>query len=114
MAVGTISSGQSLSAAIDLGIPTTGSKIVGFIMPAAWTAASLNFQVSNQLNGTYVVLTDDAGTEVSLTVSASKGIGLRKDQSDVLGRWRFIKLQSGSSGAPITQLGDRTIQIEVK
>lgn len=111
MPTATIASGASLSGAVDLGIVNPGNKMIGIIMPAAWTAASMTFQTSETLDGTYTDLYDDGGTELSFTVGASRSIGLRRDQSDVLGRWRFIQVRSGTSGTPVNQGAARTITI---
>jgi len=114
MASATIALNGNLSGAVDLGIYQPGNKIVGFIMPSGWDAAALTFQVCDTVDGTFVNLYDDNNTEVSLSAAASRAIGLRKDQSDVLGRWRFIKVRSGPASSPVTQTVERIIKIVVK
>ncbi len=90
-----------LSAEIDLG----GSSMQTILMPAAWTAASLTFQVFEATGGTYRNLYDDSGTEVTVTTAASRAIPMPSE----LAGTRFIKLRSGTSGTPVTQLSANKI-----
>lgn len=113
MALATIANGASLSGAVDLGIKDSGHKVVGIVMPAAWTAANLTFQASSD-NSTFNDLYDDNGTELNINAAQARAIGLRKDQSDVLGRWRFIKVRSGTTGTPVNQNAARTVEIVTK
>lgn len=98
-----ISSGQSLSAAIDL----EQLNITGFQMPSSWTAAKLTFQVSAD-GVTYADAVDASGNELQVTVSASKFVGV--DLPELSGI-RFLKVRSGISGTPVSQAADRTISI---
>lgn len=113
MAKATIASGASLSGAIDLGTTQAANRIVGIFMPGAWTAAAMTFQASNAFDGTFQDVYDDGGTELSLTVAASRSIGLRNDQSSILGRWRFIRVRSGTAASPVNQGAARVIEIPV-
>lgn len=93
-----IANGQSISSAIDLGRVA----VSAIIMPAAWTAAVLTFQVSAD-NTTFVDLYDTTSTtqtEVSLTVQAARGY--RLSPSDWAG-FRYIKFRSGTSAAAVAQ-----------
>lgn len=92
-----ISASTTISEAIDLG----GDALAGLIMPSAFTGTAITYQVSNDKEGTYVVLNDDAGNAVSTTVAPSKAITL--NPTTFYG-WRYIKLVSGSAEA-----ADRTI-----
>lgn len=101
----TIASGASLSGAVDLG---TG-RIVGLILPAAWTTASITFQAS--ADGTnFFDLYDDATQRelASSIVVASRFLAL--PMADWLGI-RAVKLRSGSSGAPVNQGAARAITL---
>ena len=103
----TILNGASLSDAIDLGV---GPQMVGIQMPAAWTAADMTFQASVD-GATYANLTDDAGTEVTFTVSASKFVTLRTAALDLFYGKRYLKLRSGTAGAATNQGADRAIKV---
>jgi hypothetical protein len=99
----TIANGASLSAEVALGEKT----LVGIVMPAAWDAAGLTFQAS-QDDVTFSELQDGSGAAISFTVSA--GIFVAVDPT----RWRGItgiKVRSGTSGAPVNQTAQRTIQL---
>lgn len=98
----TIPTGATgLSAGVDLGNET----LVGYVMPAAWTTASLTFQVS--LDGvTYTDLYETTGTEVSHAVSTGRFV--RVNPADWVGM-RFIKVRSGTVGTPVNQVASRDI-----
>jgi len=95
-----IANGASLSDPIDL----TGLVLVGLQMPSAWTAAAITFQAS--ADGTTYADFYSAGSELSLTVSASQFI--RLDSSIMLSA-RWWKVRSGTSGTPVNQGAARTI-----
>jgi len=100
----TISSGQSLSSAIDLG----SSTLFAIQMPAAWTtAANITFQASYD-GVTYCNMYDSNGTEMTVTgVAASEFIVLALPT-----QWigvRFLKIRSGTSGTPVSQGADRVL-----
>lgn len=99
----TIANGTSLSDAIEFG----GDALVEIVMPAAWTAAGLTFQVSHD-GVTYQNLYDAAGTEVQISVAASRNV--RLSPTDWIGV-PYLKVRSGTSGTPVNQGAARTIQI---
>lgn len=101
-----IANGASLSGAVDLGRNT----LVGIVMPAAWTAANLTFQVSAD-GVTYSDLYDNTGTEKSVTAAAGRFI------FTVPADWvgiRFVKVRSGTAAAAINQGAARTLQLITK
>lgn len=102
----TIANGASVSAFVDLEAQT----LVGIHMPAAWTAAGLTFQVSED-GVTYDDLYDAAGSEKTVSVAASRYI--YTIPSDWVGI-RFIKVRSGTAGTPVNQGAARTIQLVTK
>ena len=104
----TISSGASLSGAFDTGATTSTAKIVGFIMPAAWTAADLTFQGSDD-NTTFNDVYDDNDAEVTVQAAQARAIGLRNDAQQLLSSFRYLKIRSGTTGTPVTQTPARTI-----
>lgn len=93
--VATIAATTSLSAEVPLGEKT----LVGIVMPAAWTAASITFQVTpDDVN--FSELYDGAGNEVTLTAAA--GQFLQIDPT----KWRGItavKVRSGTAATPVAQ-----------
>lgn len=97
----TITSGNSITSAIDLGR----ERLAGIGIPAAWTAASIGFTVSH--NGTtFYDLFDRNGNEYLLSVAADRCITL--DIAD-LSAYRFIKVRSGTKASPVNQGDDRSL-----
>lgn len=99
----TIASGAALSAAVNL--DTT--NLVAIQMPATWTTANLTFQASYD-GTTFNDVYDSSGTELSVTAAASQYITLTP--ADFAGM-KIIKIRSGTTGAPVNQGGDRTLQL---
>lgn len=93
----------NLSTAVDLG----SQRPVRLIMPAAWTAADLTFQASND-GTTFNNLYDSLGNEYTVKVDINRAVIL--PVYDFYGI-RFLKLRSGTSGSPVTQLAARTILV---
>ena len=102
----TIANGQSLSAAVDL----VGSVLVGIQMSALWTAAGLSFQASVD-NSTFQDLFDSAGTEKTLTVVLAHALALKADDLATFVAWRYLKIRSGTTGAPVAQGADRILTL---
>jgi len=101
----TIPNAGSLSGAIDLG----SSSLAGILMPASWTAAGLSFAVSTSLAGTYVPLWDALGSEYIIpSASAVANQSIIIPLIDFLGI-QFIKVRSGTAGAPVAQGADRSL-----
>lgn len=97
-----ISIGTSLSAEIILG----GNVFVGLYMPATWTAAAITYSVSFD-GATFHDMFKD-GSEY--TTSAGAGQYIPIAYQDFMGV-RRIRLRSGTSGAPVNQGGERSIQM---
>lgn len=96
----TISSGQSLSAGVNLG----GRIPVGVFMPASWTAAGLTFQGSPDGATWYDI--HDTAAEVS--VAAAAAIYVAFDPVKFYGI-NHMKVRSGTSGTPVNQGADRSL-----
>lgn len=96
----TIASSGTVSTAIQL----DGVIPVGIITPAALTGTSMSFQFSHD-DSTFNALYNTSGTLVSITVAASRWIGL--DKEDYLGA-KSLKVVSGS-----TEAAERTITIVI-
>ena len=101
----------SLSGAADI----RDLDVIGVQYPATWVNAKLSFQVSDD-GATYKDLYDDNGTEAQVAgaANADRFIGFRGDLAFILGRWNFIKVRSGLTGAHVDQTTDRTINLIVK
>lgn len=106
----TILSGQSLSAEVDLVrfIDVGGPRMCAISMPAAWTAASLTFQVSYDNGVTYQNVYDSNGNEY--TVSAAAGSYILLDPATFITLGKF-KIRSGTAGSPVNQAADRTLNV---
>ena len=101
--VANIGSGTALSQAIDL----RGRTPYGVIMPSAWTAAGLTFQVSN--DGVNFANLYDTTAEFALTVAADYAVGF--EGGNLFTGFKYIKVRSGTSGTPVNQTADRAIEI---
>ena len=99
----TIASGAALSETKLM----SGCVLAGIVMPAAWTAADLTFQVSLE-GSTFVPLYDANGVEVSVKAAASRQIQVQP--ADFAGV-RYLKLQSGLTGATVNQAADRAVTL---
>jgi hypothetical protein len=103
----TITNGTSLSSVVDF---LGGATRIGVIMPAAWTAASLSFQVASSSGGTFDELTNEAGTAVNPSAAVAAGAAFSLDTSGpLLSPFRWFKVRSGTSGSPVSQGADRII-----
>lgn len=100
---GTISSGSSLSGAIDM----TDKTIWSILMPAAWTAADITFQAS--YDGTNYYNLYEGGTEYQLATDANRVLTITKPQLFIL--VTHIKIRSGTTGTPVNQGADRAISV---
>lgn len=106
----TILAGQSLSDELDL----YGNKIIGLIMPDGWDVADIYFSASDVSGGTFVPVYDDSGAETKVIGPvAGRAIGIDVI-AGVLAAFRFLKIRSGPSGAPVNQTADRTIKLVMK
>lgn len=102
----TIANGASLSGAVDLG----SASLVGIVMPAAWTAADLSFQVSAD-GVTYGNLFDTIGAEYLIpSASAVAGQTISIPIADLLG-WRYLKVRSGPAAAAVAQGAARVLTL---
>jgi hypothetical protein len=105
----TIANGTSLSPAIAIGA----KGFCGIVMPAAWTAAPITFQVSSD-GTTWNELFDMAGNPVMVaSASAAAGQTAMVDR-DLLRGAVLFKLRSGTVGSPVNQAADRVLGILVR
>lgn len=77
--------------------------------PAAWTAASLGFQVSSTRGGTYLPLYDAAGSLVGLSVVVDTASALPDELINAL----FAKLWSQTAGSGVNQGAARSLIVDL-
>jgi hypothetical protein len=103
----TIANNASLSGPLDL----SNKVLCAIIMSAAWTAACLTFQASDDQGATWYELTDALGNAVSVVVAGVIAGGrISVDPSDFAGV-DFIKVRSGTVGAAVAQGAARTLTL---
>lgn len=107
MAKAVIAADASLSGAVSLG----GYALVAIKMPADWTAASLTFQASDDDDDTFYNMYSTDGTELTAQAADDRWIAIAP--SDFVGA-RYIKIRSGTSGTPVNQAAERTLQVIVR
>ena len=105
--VATILNTANLSDAIEL----NGNSVVRILMPAAWTAANLTFQVSDDGGTTFVNAYWDWGAE--MVVIAAVSTVIETSPFVCLDHIDQLKVRSGTSGVPVAQGGDRLITFVV-
>jgi hypothetical protein len=104
---GTIASGTALSAAISTGAHT----LCGIIMPGAWTAAPLTFQVSPDGGTTWLELYDDTGNAVTIPAAANQFILLQSLPNYLWRGVNQVKVRSGTAAAPVNQVASAVITL---
>lgn len=95
------------SAAVDL----TGFAVTGIVMPATWVAAGITMLTSDAEAGTFLPVHDAAGTEMLITVAASRFVALSPDATSSL---RWVKLRSGTTATPVDQTAERALTLIVE
>lgn len=101
----TIAASGSVSPSVNMG----GRKLIGFMMPAAWTSADITFQGSFD-NSTFYDMYDTTGAEIDYQVAASRFIVVNS------ALWlapRFVKVRSGTTGTPVVQAAQRIVTLIV-
>lgn len=105
----TIANGAALSSAGNLTayVQQGKTRTVGLLMPAAWTAANITLQASE--NGSTFYNVWSGGSEYTLTnTDASQYVVI--PANDLIGA-NYLKVRSGTSGSPVNQGAARTLQI---
>jgi hypothetical protein len=95
-----------LSPAYDFG---GGAKDIAVVMPATWSAAAITFQVSTAIDGTFVNLYNEAGTEISAAVAQGLTQSLATAAPHI-SQFRYVKVRSGTLTVPVNQGASRTLQ----
>ena len=102
----TIPSGQALSA----GVRTDCNHVMSLSLPAAWTAAVLTVQAS-QDNATWRNVFDEFGAELTIQAAVDREVFLPPVR---LAAYGFIRLRSGTSAAPVNQGAARDIVVTTR
>ena len=95
-----IASGDSVSGTPDL----DGVELEAVVVPAAWTAADLTFQVSVDRT-TWSDLLNSTGTEIKITAGPGKAHLNPFPDSGM----RFMRFRSGTAATPVAQAAERTV-----
>lgn len=87
-----------------------GATRIGLIMPAAWDAANISFQVSTTAGGTFGDLYVEGGTEAKLSAVPAQGKTYSLNTlAPALSPYRWVKVRSGLTGAAVTQTAASTV-----
>ena len=105
--IATIANGTSLSGSVNLG----GLRLFGIVMPAAWTAASVTFQMSVDGGATWSNMFDANGNELCVTVAASRFIALDPVN---FAATAMIKARSGTAATPVNQGQDSVVTLVLR
>lgn len=105
----TIAIGESVSDRLLIPEGTTGVVIH---MPAAWTAANLTFQGSDD-DSTYRNVYTDSGQEVTVTAAASRAI-VADLHLPSLTSFQYLKFRSGTAAVAVAQAASRAIIVSMK
>lgn len=108
-----IANGASVSTSPTGGMSTVGGgRILGLIMPAAWTAADVSFESTLLDSTTWGPVIDKAGTQVKITSPAAASIVALTEGTDLLMLGQF-RLRSGTSAVPVAQGAARTLGVVI-
>lgn len=105
MATVTIASGAALSGPAAL----KGYLIVGIFLPAAWDAAALTAQISN--DGTSWFDLFDETAELSFPAAANRFIRILPEE---FAGASLVRFRSGTSAAPVNQTAARSITLVLR
>ena len=99
-----IASGASVSGDLNLG----GRILVGIAMPAAWTAASITFEVSPDRGTTWLDMYDITETEMAISPVVDNYYAI--DPLQFLGV-NHLRIRSGTAATPVNQGAERTVTL---
>lgn len=107
----TIEAGSSLSTVVDNG----GTRVVGIIMPDAWTAARVSVQVSadgSVFHDLFNVNLKSGTSPSEIVFNVEPGVTVPINPNTLM-LARYIKLRSGTRDEPVNQEADRTFTVLV-
>lgn len=100
----TIAAGTSVSDSVDLGE----ELFNGFIMPSAWTAASISIEVSQDNTNWISAIYDSTNTQVGSYTNAVAGAAYAVDVL-TFSLFRYVRFRSGTNSSPVVQAATRTL-----
>jgi len=103
----TVTSGTSLSGAVNLG----GLRLFGLSMPSVWTAAVLTFQSSCDNGVTWQNMYDASGNEITVSVAASRNVAL---DPVLFSAVPMLKVRSGTAASPVNQGQDSLVSLVLR
>lgn len=103
----TINASQSLCAAP---AALNNCELVRILMPAAWTAAALTFQTS-QDGATFQEAYDNAANEVTVQTAASRNIEIPWGATARFQGVVALNVRSGTVGTPVAQAAAATLTL---
>jgi hypothetical protein len=109
----TIANAASVSGSITRQLDT-GQALAGFVMPAAWTAASITFEVSIDGGTNWRQLYYAGGV---YTIAAAGGAAASLAASlvrEVFEGWPLVRFRSGTTAVPVAQAAERIITLVFK
>lgn len=117
----TIANGASLSDAVKIGDSEVNDgsrapadfRLFGIVMPSAWTAASLTFQVSADGTTYQDLYFNGSAVEIAIAGGAVASGSLTIDPA-IFSCWPYVKVRSGKSGTPVNQAAARTVQLVLR
>jgi hypothetical protein len=102
-----IAAGQSLSAEADIG----NKVLVGLVLPATWSTASLSFQASVDGGVTWNEIMTVAGAAFAIgSVTGGTARDIAIDPTTLRGV-QALKIRSGTVGAPVNQANTVTLTL---
>lgn len=101
-----IANGTSTTGNIDL----RGKALTGILMPAAWTAASLTFDVSRDGTNFFPLHDRTAAYVIAAAGGAAAGLAITMDP-EVFGDWTHVRIRSGVIGTYVNQGAARTLVV---
>lgn len=101
-----IASGASVSSSAASIAPGYVPAVI--FMSAAWDAAAITFQISQDGTNWYDLY--DAGTEISATVAAGRAQALTASAFNAQ-PGPYWRLRSGTGASPVTQNADRALKV---
>lgn len=109
----TIANGEALSAAFDFRGWSGGMVIV----PSAWTAANIGFQVCDEEAGTFAIARDDDGAPLNISSILTNGSRAYELPPELFGA-HYVKLWSKSATdateTGVNQGADRALTVMLK
>lgn len=104
----TISNGASVSGTVDL----TGTAMLAFFTPSAWTSAAITLEVSPDSSTWYTLVYDATSLSVGYWPAANVIVSsaYSVDAQSML-PYRYVRFRSGTGAVPITQGADRVFTV---